>query len=47
MATMATKMSLENKYLGNGDCFVIIASSSYPLLLTEYAANGLQEAALK
>ena len=25
---MATKMSLENKHLGNGDCFLIIISSS-------------------
>ena len=29
-----------NKELGNGDYFVIIASSSDPLLLTEHAANG-------
>ena len=40
-------MSLENKYLGNGDYFVIIASSSYLLLLTEHVANGLVEAPLK
>jgi len=40
-------MSLEIKYLGKGDCFVIIACSSHSLLLTEYAANGLLEAALK
>ena len=43
----ATKKSLENKYLGNGDYFVIIASSSHDLLLTEHAANGLVEAQLK
>ena len=36
------------KHLGNdGDYFVIITSSSHPLLLTEHAANGLVEAALK
>ena len=28
---IATKTSLENKHLGNGDYFVIIASSLYPL----------------
>ena len=36
---MATKMSLENKHLVNGDYFVIIASSLPPLLFTEHAAN--------
>ena len=36
----AKKTSLENKHLGNGDYFVIIASSSHPLLLTEHDANG-------
>ena len=36
---MAIKMSLENKHLGNGDYFVMIASSLPPLLLTEHAAN--------
>ena len=46
MAT-ATKASLENKHLGNGDYIVIIASSSHPLLLREHAANGLVEAPLK
>ena len=46
MAT-ATKMSLENKHFGNGDYFVIIASSSHPLLLTEHAANELVEEPLK
>ena len=30
----------------NGDYFVVIASSSCPLLLTEHAANGLLEAPL-
>ena len=34
----------ENKHLGNGDYFVIIVSSSHPLLLTEHAANGLGSA---
>ena len=43
MTATATKMSLENKHLGN----VIIASSSHPLLLTEHAANGLVKASLK
>ena len=38
---------LENKHLGNGDCFAIIASSSHPLSLTEHAANGLLEELLK
>ena len=50
----ATKTSVENKHLGNGDSFVIIASSSRPLLLTELkksfivdrAAEGLVEAPL-
>jgi len=41
-----TKTSLENKHLGNEDYFVIIASSSHRLLLTEHAANGLVEAPL-
>ena len=36
-----------NKHLGNGEYFAIIASSSHPLLLTEHAANGLVEAPLK
>ena len=36
----ATKTSLENKHLGNGDYFVIIASFSHPLLSTKHAANG-------
>ena len=40
------KTSLENKHLGNGDYFVIIASSSHPSLLTEHATNGLVEALL-
>ena len=40
---MATKTSFGNKHVGNGDYFVIIASSSHPLLLTECAANGLEE----
>ena len=45
-AATAMKRSLENKRLRNGDYFVIIASSSHPLL-TEHAANGLLEARLK
>ena len=44
---MATKAPLENTRLGNGDYFVIIASSSRPLLLTDHDANGLVEAPLK
>ena len=40
------KRSLENKHLRNGAYFVIIASSSHPLSLTEHAANGLVEAPL-
>ena len=44
---MATKMSRENKHLGNDDYFVTNASSSHPLLLTENAPNGLVEAPLK
>ena len=49
MTATATKTyaSLENTRLGNGDCFVIIASSSHPLLLTEHATNGLAEVPLK
>ena len=47
MTAKATKTSLENKPLGNGDYFVIITSSLHPLLLTEHAANGLVEAPLK
>ena len=43
----ATKNSLENKHLGNGDYFLIIASSSRTLLLTEHAASGLVEGQLK
>ena len=43
----ATKTSLENKHLGNGDYFVIIGSSSPPLSQTTHAANGLVEAPLK
>ena len=31
----------------NGDYFVIIASSSHPLLLREHVANGLVETPLK
>ena len=46
---MATKTSLENKHFGNGDYFVIISSSSHPLLqlLTEHAANELVDAPLQ
>ena len=42
-----TKTPLENKHYGNDDYFVIITSSSHPLLLTEHAANGLLEVSLK
>ena len=42
--TTARKTSLENKNLGNGYYFLIIASSSHPQLLTEHATNGLVEA---
>jgi len=43
----ATKTSLQNEQFGNGDYFVIITSSSHPLLLTEHAADKLVEAPLK
>ena len=44
----ATKTSLENKHLGKLWPFCdYIASSPYPLWLTEHAANGLVEAPLK
>ena len=36
MAT-AAKTSLENKHLGTGDYFVIVASSPHPCLLTDRA----------
>ena len=41
------KNLLEDKHLEKGDYFVIIASCSHPLLLTEHAANWLVEAPLK
>ena len=41
------KKSLENKHLRNGDYFMIITSSSHPLLLAEHTANGLVEAPFK
>ena len=41
------RTSLQNKHLGNGDYFGIIASSSHPMLLTEHAATGLVQAPLK
>ena len=44
---MATKMSLENKHMGNGDYLVIFTSSSNPLFLTENTGNGPVEAPLK
>ena len=47
MTAKATKTSLENEHLGNGNYFVIIASSSPSLLLIEHAANELEEAPLK
>ena len=43
---MATKRSLENIYLGNGNYFLIIASSSHLLFLTAHAANELVEVPL-
>ena len=43
---MAAKTSLENKHLGNGGYFQIIASSSHPILLIEHAANGQAETLL-
>ena len=43
----APKTSSGNKHFGNGDYFVIITSSSHPLLLTENATTGLVEAPLK
>ena len=43
----AAKTSLQNKHLGNGYYFQIIASSSHPILLIEHAANGQVEAPLK
>ena len=33
----ATKTSLENKHAGNGAYFVVIASSSHPLLIVDGA----------
>ena len=47
MTATETKRSLKNKHLGSGDYFVIMASSSHPLLVTEGAGNGLIEAPLK
>ena len=46
--TMTIKTPFENiVHLGSGDYFVVIASFSHPLLLTELAANGLVEVPLK
>ena len=42
-----TKTSFENKHLENGDYFLITASSSHPIPLTEHDGNGLVEAPLK
>ena len=47
MTATAIKTSLQNKHLRNGDYFVIIASSSHPLLLTTHAVNELVGAPLK
>ena len=47
MTATAAKTSLENKHLGNGYYFKIIASSSHPILLIEHATNGRVEAPLK
>ena len=41
------KTSLKNKHLGNGDHFVIIASSLHLLLLTEYDGERLVKLSLK
>ena len=46
-ATRNENVTLENKNLGNDDYFVIITSSSHPLLLTEHATDGMVEAPLK
>ena len=48
-ATMVTAMKtlFENKHLENGKCFVIVVSSSHPLLLIEHAKSGLVKAPLK
>ena len=47
----ATKTSLENKHLRNGNfcdyCFFLASSSSHPLLLTGLAGNGLVQPPLK
>ena len=43
----AAKTPLENKQLGNGYYFQIIAFSSHPILLVEHAANGQVEVPLK
>ena len=42
-----TKASLENKHLGNGDYFVMIASSSHSLLLTEHATKWIDRSAVE
>ena len=47
VATTATKTSLENKHLRNGDYWGSIASSSHSLLLTEHAVKGPVEVPLK
>ena len=47
MTATAAKTSIENKHLGNGYYFQIIASSLHPILLIEHAANGQVEASLK
>ena len=39
--------SFENRRLGNGVYFVVIASSFHPLMLTEHAANGLGRGAVE
>ena len=43
----AAKTLLQNKHLGNGYYFQIIASSSHPILLVEHVANEQVEAPLK
>ena len=47
MTATETKISLKNKLLGNGEYFVINASSSHPLLLTEHAAKWTGRSAVE
>ena len=47
MTATAAKTLLQNKHLRIGDYFMIIASSSHPLLSTKHAVNELVGAPLK